>query len=73
MGSSSKKRQTFAKMTRERLVKERRALKQEKKEARKLAAEFERNAEAGGGPIAPPEVDDGPISPPEVDEETRNG
>jgi hypothetical protein len=41
MGSSSKKRQTFAKMTRERAVKERRALKQEKKEARKAAAAAE--------------------------------
>jgi hypothetical protein len=58
MGSSSKKRQTFAKMTRERMVKEKRALKQEKKEARKLAAEIERNAEAAGHPIPPPVIED---------------
>ena len=38
MGSSSKKRQTMAKMTRERAVKEKRALKQEKKDNKKLAA-----------------------------------
>ena len=44
MASSSKRRQTFAKMTRERAVKEKRELKAEKKEARKLAAAA---AEAG--------------------------
>lgn len=38
MGSSSKKRQTMAKMNRERAVKEKRALKAEKREAKKLAA-----------------------------------
>jgi hypothetical protein len=38
MGSSSKRRQTMAKMDRERTLKERRARKQEKREARKLAA-----------------------------------
>jgi hypothetical protein len=43
MASSSKKRQTIAKRDRERAVKEKRALKQEKKEARKQAA-----AEAAG-------------------------
>jgi hypothetical protein len=62
MGSSSKKRQTFAKMTRERMVKERRALKQEKKEAKKLAAEIERSAEAGET-----------VSPHVVDDETSTG
>ena len=41
MASSSKRRQTFAKMTRERAVKEKRELKAEKKEARKLAAAAE--------------------------------
>jgi hypothetical protein len=35
MGSSSKRQTTMAKMNRERRVKEKRALKQEKKEARK--------------------------------------
>ena len=38
MGSSSKRRQTMAKMDRERALRERRALKQAKREARKLAA-----------------------------------
>jgi hypothetical protein len=38
MASSSKRRQTMAKINRERAVKEKRALKQEKKEARKQAA-----------------------------------
>jgi hypothetical protein len=47
MGSSSKRQTTMAKMNRERRVKEKRALKQEKKDARKqLAAE-----EAEGGPV----------------------
>ena len=36
--SPAKKRQTMGKMTRERELKERRALKQAKKDARKLAA-----------------------------------
>jgi hypothetical protein len=56
MGSSSKKRQTFAKMTRERMVKEKRALKQEKKEAKKLAAAIE--AEIGAGAVVSPDVDE---------------
>jgi hypothetical protein len=47
MSSSSKRRQTMAKMTRERTVKERRARKQEKKEERKQAA-AERAANADG-------------------------
>jgi hypothetical protein len=38
MASSAKKRQTIAKLNRERAVKEKRALKQERKEARKQAA-----------------------------------
>ena len=42
MGSSSKRQTTMAKLNRERRVKERRALKQEKKDARKLAAAEER-------------------------------
>jgi hypothetical protein len=37
--SASSKRQTMAKVTRERAVKERRALKQEKKDDRKRAAD----------------------------------
>jgi hypothetical protein len=58
MSSSSKKRQTMAKMTRERLVKEKRALKAEKREAKKQAAADARQAEATGIPIAPEIVDD---------------
>ena len=38
MSSSNKRRQTMAKMTRERAVKEKRALKQEKRDERKAAA-----------------------------------
>ncbi len=49
MASSAKRRQTFAKMQRERLVKERRALKQEKKQAA-------RDAAAAG--LLPPTFDD---------------
>ena len=47
MSSSNKRRQTMAKLTRERAVKERRARKQEKKEERKQAA-AERAAHADG-------------------------
>jgi hypothetical protein len=47
LGSNNKKRQTMAKHTRERAVKERRALKAEKKEARKLAALYEQTDPAG--------------------------
>lgn len=55
MGSSSKKRQTFAKMTRERMVKERRALKQQKKDAKKMAAAMESSPE---GMFSAPEGED---------------
>jgi hypothetical protein len=41
MASSSKKKTTFAKMTRENAVRERRLRKQAKKDARKLAAAAE--------------------------------
>jgi hypothetical protein len=51
MGSSSKKRQTMAKMTRERAVKEKRERKQEKKDEKKAAAAMARDIEAGGGPL----------------------
>jgi hypothetical protein len=51
MGSSSKKRQTMAKMTRERAVKEKRERKQEKKDEKKAAAAMAREIEAGGGPL----------------------
>ena len=58
MGSSSKKRQTFAKMTRERMVKERRALKQQKKDAKKLAAAMESSPEAGDSTFSAADVED---------------
>ena len=41
MGSRAKNRQTFAKIARERALKEKRELKQEKKDARKAAASLE--------------------------------
>lgn len=63
MSSSSKKRTTMAKMTRERAVRERRARKQEKKDEKKQAAEAERIAEA----------DDGTLPAQLVDEETTSG
>ena len=44
MASSSKRRQTFAKMSRERAVLEKRTRKQEKSAARKLAATEEATA-----------------------------
>lgn len=50
----SKRQQTMAKMTRERLVKERRALKQEKKQA----AAAERNAKAAEAETTPGTVED---------------
>lgn len=56
MGSSSKRRQTMAKMNRERAVKERRARKQEKKDEKKQAAA--REAEAAETAFPAPTVDD---------------
>jgi hypothetical protein len=52
---SSKRQQTMAKMLRERTVRERRALKQEKKQAAREA----RRAEAEGGPEPVPADDEG--------------
>ena len=58
--SPTKKRQTMGKMTRERELRERRALKQEKKDGKKLAAE----AEAAAGPEGAFEApQDEPASP----------
>jgi hypothetical protein len=51
--SSSKKRQTMAKIARERAVKERRARKQEKKDERKQAA---LDAHAASDGVPPPET-----------------
>jgi hypothetical protein len=58
MGSSSKRRQTFSKMTRERAVKERRELKQEKKDEKKRAAAAARAEEGADGMPATPPLDD---------------
>jgi hypothetical protein len=55
---SSKRQQTMAKLTRERTVKERRALKQEKKRAAKEARKAEAEAEAADSSLSPPEVAD---------------
>jgi hypothetical protein len=49
--SPTKKRQTMGKVTRERELKERRVLKQEKKDARKAAAAAERAGESGDGTL----------------------
>ena len=46
MGSSSKRRQTMAKMARERTLQERRELKQQKKDEKKQAAAAAREADA---------------------------
>jgi hypothetical protein len=51
--SPTKKRQTMGKMTRERELKERRALKQEKKDGKKLAAAADGAIEPDGGLEAP--------------------
>jgi len=51
--SPTKKRQTMGKMTRERELKERRALKQEKKDGKKLAAASDSPIEPDGGIEAP--------------------
>jgi hypothetical protein len=60
MASNSRKRQTMAKIKRERAVKEKRALKLEKKEARKQAALDALNgtpAEVPASPEQPEEPD----------------
>jgi len=51
MSSSTKKRQTMAKMTRERELREKRVRKQEKKDEKKLAAAAALNAEVTGIPL----------------------
>jgi hypothetical protein len=61
MASNSRKRQTMAKIKRERAVKEKRALKLEKKEARKQAALDARNG-TPGEVTAPTEQPEGPDS-----------
>ena len=60
---SSKKRQTMAKVTRERLVKEKRARKLEKKEERKAAAAAAALGEtAPAGMFATDEADNGDVA-----------
>ena len=58
--SPTKKRQTMAKVARERELKERRALKQEKKDARRAAA-AERGTDNPDDPYGPP-LEDGPTA-----------
>lgn len=48
MSSNSRKRQTFAKLTRERTVKEKRARKQEKKDEKRQATAAMRDENVGG-------------------------
>ncbi len=54
--SPSKKRQTMGKMTRERELRERRALKQEKKDGKKLAAATQTvdGVDSADGPLDTP-------------------
>ena len=65
--SPTKKRQTMAKVARERELKERRALKQEKKDARRAAA-AERGADNPDDPYGPP-LEDGPTAAEEEESE----
>jgi hypothetical protein len=53
MASSSKKRTTMAKMNRENKLRERRLIKQARKDARKLAAAEERSGEDKSPPEPP--------------------
>lgn len=58
MGSSTKRQQTMAKLTRERAVKEKRARKQEKREEKKLAAAAALSLEEAGTRLEGAEADD---------------
>jgi hypothetical protein len=58
MGSSTKRRQTMAKLARERAVKERRARKQEKKDLKKQAAAGSPETDAVDGTAVAPIIDD---------------
>jgi hypothetical protein len=62
MSSSSKKRQTMAKMTRERTLQERRELKRQRKDERKQAAAAERSGEAGETIASEEDVDEEPLA-----------
>jgi hypothetical protein len=60
MASNSKKRQTFAKLTRERMVKEKRAKKQEKKDEKRLEAAALRDPTVGDD-ASTPEIDEAEV------------
>jgi hypothetical protein len=60
MASNSKKRQTFAKLTRERMVKEKRAKKQEKKDEKRLEAAALREPNTGDD-ASTPEIDEAEV------------
>ena len=62
--ASGKKRQTFEKMNRERRVREKRALKAEKREQRKLQANLDAQDPAvNGDVVVEPALDDSPATP----------
>ena len=63
MGSSSKRRQTMAKMTRERALQEKRERKQQKKDEKKEMAAAERAGENGDA-VQPEGGEDKSASPP---------
>jgi hypothetical protein len=63
MGSSSKRRQTMAKMTRERALQEKRERKQQKKDEKKEMAAAERAGENGDA-VESDSVDEESVSPP---------
>lgn len=67
--SPTKKRQTMGKVTRERELKERRALKQEKKDAKKAAAAERAAGIADGTWVEPEEYEEAPAE----DGEDRGG
>ena len=63
MASSSKKRQTFAKMTRERAVREKRELKREKKQAAAEARRLGITEDSATPPVGEETLDTGEESP----------
>jgi hypothetical protein len=65
MGSSSKRRQTMAKMTRERALQEKRERKQQKKDEKKEMAAAERAGENGDAVQSDGDEDESASAPPE--------
>jgi hypothetical protein len=63
MASSSKKRQTFAKMTRERAVREKRELKREKKQAAAEARRLGITQDSTASPVGEEALDTGAETP----------